>query len=90
MSISEMRPTSDDWCSNYPGDKVRVYMNESRERNSDGISVPCWVVGVTGTDDILCNKGYVDKKEARAVYDRILMADDVTKDFCINEIGLEW
>jgi hypothetical protein len=45
---------------------------------------------VTGNDDILCNKGYFDKKEARAVYDRILMADDVTKDFCIDVIGLEW
>lgn len=90
MNIFEMRPTSDWWSPNYPGDKVMVYMNESRQRNAEGQWVPNWVVGVTGSDDILCNKGYFDKKEARAVYDRILMVDDVTQDFCINEIGLEW
>lgn len=89
MNIFEMRPTSDNWYGNYPDNKVMVYMNESRNRNAEGAWAVCWVVGVTGNDDCMCNKGYFDKKEARAVYDQILMADDVTKDFCINEIGLE-
>lgn len=90
MNIFEMRPTSDDWCPNYPGNKVKVYINESRQLDPSGRWAPNWVVGVTGEDDIMCNKGYFDLKEARAVYARILLADDVTKDFCINEIGLEW